>query len=749
MMGKELLKLIDSNNVISFDIFDTLLLRNVYKPTDIFRILSKIAFEKYNIEDFYSIRVVAEKESRTEENNNECRFDEIYKKIGDSIKDKKIVKKLKEEELYLEEKFLVVNPFMKKIYDYCISKKKKVLLISDMYLDEKFIQQVLKKCGYKDYTLYLSNVYRMTKGDMSLFNLVLNKEKIEKNFWLHIGDNKYSDYESPIHFGIKAYHYKGVYSYVNIKEYSIFESIILGIQNNYLYNGLEIDYWDKFGVKNVSTIYFGFTKWLYDLTKDLDNLFFIARDGYIIEKIYNLFNVDGHVKTNYLYCSRKSMLVPSLYSLATVDMVTLLSNMYVPDVTSTLKDFLVRCEVNLEDLNLDILHLFEFQSFDDELTVDNFYCAKKMLVFLNSNIKKNLKKKYDLALEYLQQEGCCDYSLVNVMDIGWAGSIQSSIQRLLSKAVHGYYFGTINTKQYDDFTTKFGYYFDLSYKEEDKDKILDNVMMYELIFSAPHGSTVGYEKKGNKIVPILDCNKDYNDIVASFQQSAIDIIKKYLDYIEYFDYVSKDFCTVFYQEFIHERKYKDIKMFSKLSNDFALGNSTRYNYVNVVSENDINDNKKFLEVAKRSLWPFSFIMNAEDFNEQKYLSYKSNLFTYMYNLSPLSYVKIYMDYGNGFNEIDTVFLPFQKNNDSYFFEYNFDKTIYNIRIDPIEGRKIILNNLIVTSNVGAVDVVIPHQNYVMNKLKKGIYIYSKDPRIIVNHTENYKYISFFANIKII
>ena len=85
MMEKELLKLIDSNNVISFDIFDTLLLRNVYKPTDIFRILSKIAFEKYNIEDFYSIRVVAEKKSRTEENNNECRFDEIYKKIGDSI----------------------------------------------------------------------------------------------------------------------------------------------------------------------------------------------------------------------------------------------------------------------------------------------------------------------------------------------------------------------------------------------------------------------------------------------------------------------------------------------------------------------------------------------------------------------------------------------------------------------------------------------------------------------------------------
>ena len=749
MLEKELLKIIDSNKVISFDIFDTLLLRNVYKPTDIFRILSKIALDKYNIEDFYNIRVIAEKECRTKENNNECCYDEIYKKIGTIIKDKKVVKKLKEEELYLEKKFLVVNPFMKKIYDYCISKKKKILLISDMYLDEKFIQQVLIKCGYTDYTLYLSNVYRMSKGSMALFNLVLKKEKIDKNSWIHIGDNKFSDFESPIQFGINAYHYKGVYSYVNIEKYSIFESIILGIQNNYLYNGLDIDYWDEFGVKNVSTIYFGFTKWLYDLTKDLDNLFFIARDGYIIEKIYNLFNVDGHVKTNYLYCSRKSMLVPSLYSLSTVDMVTLLSNMYVVDVGCTLKDFLVRCEVNLEEVSFNTLHLFGFQSFDIELTSDNFYYAKKMLVFLNSNIRKNLKKKYDLVLEYLHQEGCFDYSLVNIMDIGWAGSIQSSIQRLLLKEIHGYYFGTINTKQYDDFSTKFGYYFDLSYKEEDKDKILNNVMMYELIFSAPHGSTIGYERNGDKINPVLECDNDYNNIVASFQQSAIDIIKKYLDYLEYFDYTSKEFCTMFYQQFINEKNFKDIQMFSKLSNDFALGNSTKFNYVNVVNESDINNNKKFLEIAKQSLWPFSFIVNAKDFNEQKYMYYKSKLFTYMYNLSPLSYVKIYLDYGNGFNESDTVFLPFQKDNDSYFFKYIFEKMVYNIRIDPVEGKKVILKELIVTSDVGSVDVVIPHQNHILNCLKKGIYIYSNDPRIIINHTDNFKYITFFANIKII
>ena len=34
-------QLIDKNNIISFDIFDTLILRNIFQPTDIFRILAK------------------------------------------------------------------------------------------------------------------------------------------------------------------------------------------------------------------------------------------------------------------------------------------------------------------------------------------------------------------------------------------------------------------------------------------------------------------------------------------------------------------------------------------------------------------------------------------------------------------------------------------------------------------------------------------------------------------------------------
>lgn len=64
-MKEELLKLIDANDYISFDIFDTLLFRKIYRPTDIFRILSNLALKKFNIKDFYNIRVDSEKEART------------------------------------------------------------------------------------------------------------------------------------------------------------------------------------------------------------------------------------------------------------------------------------------------------------------------------------------------------------------------------------------------------------------------------------------------------------------------------------------------------------------------------------------------------------------------------------------------------------------------------------------------------------------------------------------------------------
>ena len=90
VFSKRLKNLIDGHDVISFDIFDTLIKRNCYKPTDIFEIV-EIQYNQTNknnkIQDFKNIRINAEKNARNKNKNSEdITIDEIYDEININTK---------------------------------------------------------------------------------------------------------------------------------------------------------------------------------------------------------------------------------------------------------------------------------------------------------------------------------------------------------------------------------------------------------------------------------------------------------------------------------------------------------------------------------------------------------------------------------------------------------------------------------------------------------------------------------------
>ena len=752
-MREELLKIIDECDVVSFDVFDTLLFRNLYRAVDLFKILANVAKSKYGIENFYNVRIEAEKESRTELNHYECNLDDIYEVISKYGINKRVVENLKKTEINLEKEFCVVNPFMKSIYDYCLKNNKKVIFISDMYLNKKIILDILGKIGYKNVELYLSNEYHETKGTSKLYEIVYNKYKFKKERWVHIGDNLYSDYEVSIQFGIRAYHYKNVSTYSDVVPNSIFESIVLGIQNNYLYNGLDIDYWDDFGVRYASLIYFGFTKWLYDLTKQENNLFFLARDGYLIKEIYDLLNDKSRVFTSYIYCSRKSIQIPSLLNDSKDKLVTAFTQGYSGNFEISLRDFLHNSCVDIDNIVDDsIFKAFGFKGLDDIICKKNYNCAKKLLARLVDHIKSNLEDSQKKAISYLRQEKLDDFDKINIMDIGWGGSIQEAISNLLDKEVIGYYFGTINLQKKDSFCNMFGYYFDLDQLVEDKDEVLSNVMMYELLFSAPHGSTLGYRCENKKIVPVLDDDIKYNQIVSKFQKSAIDIIKKYLNYIDYFDSLDKYFCVRPYQKFLKRQDIYDVKMFADLSTDYLLGSNEKVSYVSKVTSSDIYSQvDAFKKKVEQSLWKDAFYIedaiNADCYVKAKIIL--QNLKYYDLSLIPLECVKLYLNFGNGYHEDDIVLIPYKKMGDSLSFVFEIPHSVKEIRIDPVEGFKIVIKNLIIFTDVGNVKCHIGHRNLFLGKVLRGIYIVSKDPRIIVKNLEGARQITFSANITLV
>ena len=110
-------KTIDSKNIISFDIFDTLIRRMIKNPHDIFDLIER----KYNslnvgnkISDFKRNRILSEKECRNKSTNEEITIDEIYSNL-EKVYDKKQANILKELEKNIEIDFCKGNIKIKEI----------------------------------------------------------------------------------------------------------------------------------------------------------------------------------------------------------------------------------------------------------------------------------------------------------------------------------------------------------------------------------------------------------------------------------------------------------------------------------------------------------------------------------------------------------------------------------------------------------------------------------------------------------
>lgn len=740
-------QLIDKNNIISFDIFDTLILRNIFQPTDIFRILAKFAKDEFDIDDFFQKRVEGEKKARDKVKNSEADFQEIYDEVeklcGCNIE------KIKQMELQLEMEFSVINPYMMEIWKYASEQKKTIIFISDMYLSSDFIKKLLKKNGYKVERLYVSNEYRKNKGSKELYELVGQELNCKKTNWLHIGDNEYSDYKQAKEFGINAYHYKNVSTYYEgTKELSISESVLIGIQNNYLYNGIQENYWNKFGAKNAFPIYFGFAKWLYDLTKEEDNLFFLARDGYIIKKIYDMFcKMDENtIFTNYIYVSRKVLQLPLLGTMPELDkVIRQLTDRTELDGEITLRETLYKVGIRDMDKAEKYMNAFGFLNLDEIVSPEKLYMAQNLIVKLSGEVRKYFSDKRKLLERYFEQEKVNCWNKLNVMDVGWKGSSQEVIEKILGKDVIGYYFGTADTLSRNKFCTMYGWIFDDWNPTTVASEVYRYINMYELLFSAPHGSTIDYKEENEKIIPVLNDNVIFNQVIKEFQETALELCKVAIKYNDYMDIINPVVATEQYRKFLEEKNEDDIREFEELTSDFLIGNSKNKSYVakfeDILKENEIqNNNLQHMRDEKdKVFWSGAYIIENEkdiDTNEKELFHYRlmnpvydKDVYNEYFEYN-LKYARVYFDFGSGFSEADSVIVPMQNKGKHYLLGLKLNLEVQSVRIDPIEHEYIRFRNYSFKIDNQKMDVSIPH----VGRFQRGEWkrISSQDPCFIVN-----------------
>ena len=148
-------------------------------------------------------------------------------------------------------------------------------------------------------------------------------------------------------------------------------------------------------------------------------------------------------------------------------------------------------------------------------------------------IEQHSRINYENAVGYLRQEGLMEDKPYALVDSGWIGTLQMSIQYLLSaetgqeRRIYGYYYGLYDVPKDAEGGQYESYYFG---KKSVWKKVYFSNCLFETVFSSPGGMTIGYERHtdegcteaGNSVactyVPIESENKNPNkDLMLEFK----------------------------------------------------------------------------------------------------------------------------------------------------------------------------------------------------------------------------------------
>ncbi|MEM6603495.1 MAG: HAD-IA family hydrolase, partial [Pseudomonadota bacterium] len=460
-----------SIKVVSFDVFDTLLDRPVLKPTDIFYLVEK-KVRSYLDNDpnfpFTEIRISAEKRAREKLKKDfptyqDINFDEIYyqfQEITGLSHDQ--VENIKALELEVELKYLAPKKSVQLLYKLAVKHRKKIVILSDVYLPGEFLIKALKKNGYRDIDRYfVSSELRLTKVSGDLYPLMLKSMGVSPKEVVHIGDNKKADIRKANALAIQTVHIpKAVDLFFGGKcvDHIIWEGklvilepsmkIILGFiinkhfttfpkggwNNKSLFNGNEF----LLGYYGVGPMMLMLVIWIIQHAKNnkVDVIAFAARDGYIPLKIFKMLEplYDTLPEAIYLRASRSTCIPFDICTKA--DAFHALSCAHFnPDATA-LEVLKRRYYLNVTDEI--IKHFLDYNIDLDKPVIDKDAFIDACLA-LGEPLLDGLKQQRELATEYYS-EIFQDKKKIAIFDIGYRGRVQKSFSKYLDKDILGLYF---------------------------------------------------------------------------------------------------------------------------------------------------------------------------------------------------------------------------------------------------------------------------------------------------------------------
>ena len=531
IVENELKQQIDRAEIVSFDVFDTLLLRRLSHPEDVFDIVA----DRVREPDFKKQRRAAQTRASDRAIRDEKRphasLDEIYEEL-ESVYGREKSSEIRSAELEAENDALYANPEIKAVYDYAISRHKRVIAVTDMYLSASQIEGFLRKSGYRDIAkVYCSADLGKAKFNEQIFQEVLRIEKTEPLKMLHIGDSRLHDYEFPRKLGIRTFLYSPETSAAECDEFYGSDDLIFGAVYRSLYKKSR-GFWYSLGLRVGGPIYLGLYLWLRSLgVLKSERLYLLSRDGY---NLWRLLQKLGYKNARYVETSRRALLLAGMTEVNEENLQQL------PPFTfnQTARDIL--SFMNLPADRIKGLEECGFSGPDDRVRDIEDMQSFKKLYSLNSEVFLSVcEKERKNAAAYLASLGLTDSKESVFFDCGWSGSSQYLLEKLLNAAgkpcrTDFYYFGIKKSQKAEaqlsgkSFRT---YAFGPDQESDELERIVNEcTVVTELFFSAPQSSVRFYSDEGK---PVFDDdsfnqnNKALSDGISDFVAAALPLVEKF------------------------------------------------------------------------------------------------------------------------------------------------------------------------------------------------------------------------------
>jgi predicted HAD superfamily hydrolase len=205
----EIAALIDSGryDLLSLDIFDTVVWRMVPAPSDVFFLVAHRLFAEGAIHDsstpesFVKQRIGAEERARKKRRSREVTFADIYAEFPRGYLLGVGPERAAELELEIEGEVVRVNPDLRTLIERARARGMTTAFVSDTYFTTAQIRRLV---GIEVDHLLLSGEAGLSKYQ-GLHRLLIERSGVEPSRILHVGDNHRADIEGPEVLGIERF----------------------------------------------------------------------------------------------------------------------------------------------------------------------------------------------------------------------------------------------------------------------------------------------------------------------------------------------------------------------------------------------------------------------------------------------------------------------------------------------------------------------------------------------------------------